>query len=101
VSYDAADLLNHAKADAGLMTLEEVRARKRRSDEARALLAEVDRANRIESIEERKEALAAIKQRGMELMESTICQKRELEWDSPGVLRSTPRVMRSLLFKRR
>ena len=34
-------------------------------------------------------------------MESTICQKRELEWDTPGVLRSLPRVIRSLMFKRR
>jgi hypothetical protein len=34
-------------------------------------------------------------------MESTICQKRELEWDTPGVLRSVPRVVRSLVWKKK
>ena len=49
----------------------------------------------------RRERLAYLKVKADELMESTICQKRELEWDTPGVLRSVPRVVRSLVWKKK
>ena len=100
-SYDAADLLNRVRADVGLITAEELKAREERSREARQLMAEVEAAMGLSDLIARTAALAELKHRGDELMESTICQKRELEWDTPGVLRSLPRVIRSLVFKRR
>jgi B12-binding domain/radical SAM domain protein len=100
-SYDAADLLNRVRMEIGLMAPEELKVREERSREARRLMAEVEAAMGLPDLTARTTALAELKHRGDELMESTICQKRELEWDTPGVLRSLPRVFRSLVFKRR
>jgi hypothetical protein len=49
----------------------------------------------------RKEAMDRLKARGDELMESTICQKRDLEWETTSIFRSLPRVMTGLLFRRK
>ncbi len=95
-SYDAADRLSDVRVEVGLMTKEERRVRAERSHEARNLLREVDAAMTLPE-RERKEQLEQLKRRGEELMESTICQKRELEWDAPSILRSIPRVALSLL----
>lgn len=100
-SYDAADRLNDVRVEVGLMTMEELKEREARSMDARQLLAEVDMAMSIKDLREREDTLARLKQRGEDLMESTICQKRDLEWDSHSVFRSIPRVMYSLVFRRR
>lgn len=100
-SYEAADRLNQVRVEAGLMTEEELRARQERSQNARQLMTEVDQAMAVHDMEERRERLAYLKIKADELMESTICQKRELEWDTPGVLRSMPRVIRSLVWKKK
>jgi len=101
VSYDAADRLNKVRAEVGLMSKEELESRERRSHDARLLMNEVDRAMGIKDPQEREGTLSRLKERADDLMESTICQKRELEWDSPGVLRSAPRVIKSLVFRRK
>lgn len=74
-SYDAADLLSRVRLDVGHITQEEYDEITSRSKEARALLSEVEAATKIQSSEDRKAALDALRGRGMELMESTICQK--------------------------
>ncbi len=99
-SYEAADRLNQVRVEAGLMTVEELKARQERSQSARQLMAEVDQALALDG-DARRERLAYLKVKADELMESTICQKRELEWDTPGVLRSVPRVVRSLVWKKK
>ncbi|MDW5561993.1 MAG: TIGR04190 family B12-binding domain/radical SAM domain protein [Methanomassiliicoccus sp.] len=100
-SYDAADLLNQVRVEVGLMTAEELKEREARSMDARQLMGEVDLAMELKDRNEREATLARLKQRGDDLMESTICQKRDLEWDSPSVFRSIPKVMYSLVFRRR
>ena len=95
-SYDAADRLNDVRRDVGLMTEEEHLLRSQRSKEARKLLVEVDAAMKLPE-GERKEVMADLKRRGEELMESTICQKRDLVWDSPTILRSIPRAAMGIL----
>lgn len=100
-SYEAADRLNQVRAEVGLMSKEDFLERQKRSHDARDLMREVDRAMAIRDGKERRERLAELKHRADDLMESTICQKRELEWNSPTVMRSVPRVIRSLVFKRR
>lgn len=100
-SYDAADRLNDVRVEVGLMTAEELKERRERSMDARQLMNEVDMAMRIKDAKERENTLAMLKQRGEDLMESTICQKRDLEWDSHSVFRSIPKVMYSLVFRRR
>ena len=100
-SYDAADRLNQVRVEVGLMTAEELKERTERSYAARMLIKEVDLAAAIKDPVQRAEAMADLKQRGDELMESTICQKRELEWDSPSVFRSLPKVLFGLVFRRK
>lgn len=100
-SYDAADRLNGVRVEVGLMTAEELKTREARSMDARRLMKEVEMATRLKDPREREDTLARLKQRGEELMESTICQKRDLEWDSRSVFRSIPRVVYSLVFRRR
>ncbi len=95
-SYDAADRLSDVKRDVGLMTDEEHLLRSQRSKEARRLLVEVDAAMTLPE-SERKEVLVQLKRRGEELMESTICQKRDLVWDAPTILRSVPRAALGML----
>jgi len=64
-------------------------------------MKEVESAMRLQDAASREETLARLKQRGEDLMESTICQKRDLEWDSPSVFRSIPRAMYALMFRRK
>ncbi len=78
------------------MTDEEHLLRSQRSKEARRLLVEVDAAMTLPE-SERKEVLVQLKRRGEELMESTICQKRDLVWDAPTILRSVPRAALGML----
>jgi B12-binding domain/radical SAM domain protein len=100
-SYDAADRLNRVRVEVGLMTAEELRTREERSRDARLLMREVDQAMAVEDPTARAALLDQLKQRGDELMESTICQKRELEWDTPSVFRSLPRTLIALMFRRK
>ena len=44
---------------------------------------DVSMAMNIKDDSERSKAMADLKMRGDELMESTICQKRDLEWRTP------------------
>jgi B12-binding domain/radical SAM domain protein len=100
-SYDAADRLNQVRVEVGLMTAEELKVREERSHDARLLMKEVDLAMAIKDPAERAAFMAKLKERGDGLMESTICQKRELEWDSPSVFRSLPKVLFGLVFRRK
>jgi hypothetical protein len=100
-SYDAADRLNQVRVEVGLMSAEELKVREERSHDARLLMKEVDLAMALKDPAERAESMAKLKLRGDELMESTICQKRELEWDSPSVFRSLPKVVFGLMFRRK
>jgi B12-binding domain/radical SAM domain protein len=100
-SYDAADRLNDVRVEVGLMTAEELKVREARSKDARQLMREVDAAMKIKDLRERDDTLSRLKQRGEDLMESTICQKRDLEWDSHSVFHSIPKAMWALVFRRR
>jgi B12-binding domain/radical SAM domain protein len=95
-SYDAADRLSDVRRDVGLMTDEEHHIRSQRSREARRLLVEVEAAMELPE-KERSEQMAQLKHRGEGLMESTICQKRDLVWDTPSILRSVPRATLGIL----
>ena len=59
-------------------------------------MKEVDLAMALRDPVERAEFMAKLKLRGDELMESTICQKRDLEWDSSSIFKSVPRAMLGL-----
>jgi len=101
VSYDAADRLNEIKFETGQIDEADFSSRRDRTEMARAIMKEIDEIVMMPEIEERRKALAGLKADTDLLMESTICEKRDLEWDTPRVYRSVPRAMAGLIRKKR
>jgi len=97
VSYEAADAINRARFECGLIDKDDLDFRLRRSAEALDMMKRVDAAMAITDPEERNRAFQELRQRSDELMESTITHKRELEWSTKGLLRSVPRAAWALL----
>ena len=100
-SYDAADILNRTRSECGLIGPEELAARIERTSMARNMMHDIDLALAIKDTEERQIALDKLRQKGEELMESTICQKRDLEWESSSIFKSVPRAMLGLARSKR
>jgi B12-binding domain/radical SAM domain protein len=96
VSYDVADILNRVRFEHAQIDKEELDLRGRRSQGARELMARIDAAVRLPE-KERSAELGRVKLDAHELMESTICRKKDLEWRSKGVARSAPRALIGLL----
>jgi B12-binding domain/radical SAM domain protein len=96
-SYDAADRLNDVRWECGQMSEIEHLGRRRRTHMARELMRDLDRVLGIKDAGRRETELAELRERGIELMESTICQKRELEWRTGRVLLNAPRVVMGIL----
>ena len=68
---------------------------------ARDLLAEVDRIVKVKDPGERASKMVALKDRCNELMDSTICIKRDLEWQTPGLYKSLPRALVGLMKRKK
>ena len=100
-SYDAADILNRTRAECGLIEPEELAARIERTSMARDMMHEIDLAIAIKDANRRQAAFDKLRRKGEELMESTICQKRDLEWDSSSIFKSVPRAMLGLARSKR
>lgn len=100
-SYDAADVLNRARRDCGLIDDEELGQRVQRTDMARQLMHEVDRVVQIKDEAKRRSEMGSLRDRCKELMDSTICVKRDLEWQSGGIFKSLPRAMVGLVKRRK
>ena len=64
-------------------------------------MGEIDVAMTIKDEERRRDAFDLLRRKGEELMESTICQKRDLEWESSSILKSVPRAMLGLARSKR
>ncbi|MCU0860994.1 MAG: TIGR04190 family B12-binding domain/radical SAM domain protein [Methanomassiliicoccales archaeon] len=96
-SYDAADALNQARQGCGLISEEELHLRMERTDQARSMMRELDSALSIKDAGRREARLEELREKGRELMESTICRKSDLEWESPGIFKSLPRAMIGLV----
>jgi B12-binding domain/radical SAM domain protein len=92
-SYDAADILNQTRSECGLIEPEELARRIERTAMARGMMNEIDVALAIKDAKKRQAAFDKLRQKGEELMESTICQKRDLEWESSSIFKSVPRAM--------
>jgi len=99
-SYDAADRLNDVRWEFGQMSEIEHLDRRRRTQMARELMRDLDQVLEIKDAGRRETELAELRERGIELMESTICQKRELEWRTGRVLLNAPRVVMGILRSR-
>jgi B12-binding domain/radical SAM domain protein len=100
-SYDAANILNQTRAECGLIESEELANRLERTAMARDMMREIDVALSIKDAKKREAAFELLRQKGEELMESTICQKRDLEWNSSSIFKSVPRAMLGLARSKR
>jgi len=96
-SYDAADLLNQARFETGLFDEKELEIRLDRTAMARRMMLDIDAALALEDLNARSARLEELREKGRELMESTICQKSDLEWESHGILKSVPRAFIGLV----
>jgi hypothetical protein len=96
VSYDAADILNQTRSEIGLIEPEELIRRIERTALARSMMHEIDATLTIRDVRKRQATFDLLRQKGEELMESTICRKRDLEWESSSIFKSVPRVILGL-----
>jgi hypothetical protein len=97
VSYEAADAINKARFECGLIDQAELDFRLKRSAEAADMMKRVDAAMAITDPEARRKAFQELQRRSEELMESTITHKREMEWSAKGLIRSVPRAAWAIL----
>ena len=96
-SYDAADLLNQARFETGLFDEDELKLRLERTDMARTMMRDIDLAMALKEEDARQARFEELRERGRDLMDSTICQKSDLEWSSPGIIKSIPRTVIGLI----
>jgi B12-binding domain/radical SAM domain protein len=100
-SYDAADLLNQIRFDCHQIDRDEFEGRAERTANARDLMERLDLVLEIQDGDERESGLSQLREEGYALMESTICQKRELEWRTRGAFMNAPRVLLGLIRPKR
>lgn len=96
-SYDTADILNHVRFDCGHLSEDELELRLERTDLARQMMEHIDAIVAMPDGPEKRAEMERTREQGRELMEPTICQKSELEWKSPSVVKSIPRAMMGLM----
>jgi len=100
-SYDAADVLNRARFDRHQISREELEANLCRTQSAREMMRRIDEVMAISDPQSRSAELARLKVESEKLMDSTICQKGDLEWEASSVVRSAPRAFLGLIKGRR
>jgi B12-binding domain/radical SAM domain protein len=100
-SYDAADVLNRARFDCHQISKDELEANLCRTRAAREMMRRIDEIMAVHDLSERQKRLVGLKAESEALMDSTICKKGDLEWDSKSVVRSAPRAFIGLMKGRR
>ena len=97
VSYDAAIELATMEHQAGRIDDELFEDRCRRTEFARELMHRVDGIMKIQDAEEREVQLWATKEDGMKMMNSTIANKKDLDWKARSIYADGPRVALGLV----
>ncbi|MDR2845875.1 MAG: TIGR04190 family B12-binding domain/radical SAM domain protein [Candidatus Methanoplasma sp.] len=96
-SYDAASELARMEYESGRISPEALKSRTERTEVARALMHRIDDIMKISDREERDSKLWEIKAEGKGLMNSTVCDKNDLDWDAGSIWSNSPRVLRGLI----
>lgn len=91
-SYDVALGLNQVMLDCGQISKEEKDGRDHRTLTAMDLMNRIDEIMLIDDAKERESRLWDVKEEGMSIMASTICDKKDLDWNTGSIWRNTPRV---------
>ncbi len=97
VSYDAAIELARCEHEAGRIDAVTFDSRVERTEFARELMHKVDRIMEIEDPEEREARLWETKDEGTRMMNSTVCNKKDLDWEAGSIWSNAPRVATGLL----
>ncbi len=100
-AYDAADVLNRARFDCHQISKDELDANLCRTRAAREMMRRIDEIMAVQDLDERQKRLVGLKAESEALMDSTICKKGDLEWESKSVVRSAPRAFIGLMKGRR
>ncbi|MDD4185678.1 MAG: TIGR04190 family B12-binding domain/radical SAM domain protein [Candidatus Methanomethylophilaceae archaeon] len=97
VSYDAAQVLTDTEFSVGRIDEEMRDARSERTETARTLMHRIDDIMRISDPAEREAKLWEVKAEGERVMLSTVCNKKNLDWETGSIWANTPRVISGLL----
>lgn len=97
VSYDAALVLAQKEFEAGRVDQAMKDDRCERTEFARSLMHKVDEIMTIQDPEEREARLWETKEEGTRMMNSTIANKKDLDWDAGSIWSNAPRVGIGLL----
>ena len=103
ISYDAAIELATSEHFVGRLDDLGLKDRCERTEFARELMHKVDRIMEIADPEEREARLWETKDEGTRMMNSTVCNKKDLDWDAGSIWSNSPRVALGLvksLFRR-
>ncbi len=97
ISYDAAVELARCEHDAGRIDAATMDQRIERTEFARDLMHRVDEIMAIPDPEEREARLWETKDEGTRMMNSTVCNKKDLDWEAGSIWSNGPRVAVGLL----
>jgi len=97
VSYDAALVLAQKEYEAGRIDKAVKDDRCERTEFARSLMHKVDEIMKIDDPQEREARLWETKDEGTRMMNSTIANKKDLDWDAGSIWSNAPRVGFGLL----
>jgi hypothetical protein len=103
ISYDAANILAEAERNAGRIGDVELKQRRERTEFARELMHKVDGILQIPDEKEREARLWETKDEGVRMMNSTINNKKDLDWETGSIWSNAPRIGMSIvksIFKR-
>ncbi len=103
ISYDAALELAGCEFGAGRISKEQYDDRVERTETARALMHRIDEIMHVKDPAEREARLWETKDEGTRMMNSTIANKKDLDWDAGSIWANGPRVVCGLvksLFRR-
>jgi len=96
-SYDAASELARIEFEAGRCSEEMYNIRNERTETARDMLRRVDEILKIIDLKERNARLWETKEEGEKLMNSTVCNKNDLDWATGSIWSNAPRVISGLV----
>ncbi len=92
ISYDAAVELARCEHEVGRLDDQAYKDRVERTEFARDLMHRVDEIMAIADPEEREARLWETKDEGTRMMNSTVCNKKDLDWEAGSIWSNGPRV---------
>ncbi|MDR0334796.1 MAG: TIGR04190 family B12-binding domain/radical SAM domain protein [Methanomassiliicoccaceae archaeon] len=96
-SYDAALELAGIEYQCGRISKDAYEQRVERTRTARTLMRKIDEILIIKDAHERERELWNVKEEGERLMQSTVCNKKDLDWDTGSIWSNAPRVISGLV----